>query len=111
LQEDVRCELTIGCKAPGCAARVGDRHAHAIGYVTVDTVADCMDRTAPNAADYATKPDSALTGTFEQIAFGRVIASGPLGDRPLPRPRMPRDPLARRPARRCPPLSPPPPAW
>jgi len=110
LQEEVRCELTVGCKAAGCTPRVGQRHAHAIGYVTIDAVADCMDLTAPNATDYATTPGGALTATFEQIANGRVIASGPLGNRLLPRPRMPRDPLARRPPRACPPLSPPPPA-
>lgn len=116
LLEAVRCTLTTGCKmalnAPdlACSTHVGQRHAHAIGYVTVDVIADCMDLTAPNAADYATKSNGTLTGTFEQIANGRVIATGALGDRPPPRPRMPRDPLARRPPRSCPPLSPPPPA-
>jgi|GEM_PF-5984102 len=111
MREEVRCELTSGCKATGCTPRMGERHAHAIGYVTIDIVEDCMDLTPPDAPSYTAKSSDALTGTFEQIANGSVIASGPLGDRPLARPRMPHDPLARRPPRECPPLSPGEPHW
>jgi hypothetical protein len=118
LQEAMRCQLTTGCrvdffKEEDCSKRVGERHAHAIGYVTVDLVDDCMDLTSPDVPDYELKRrvESVLSGTFEQIAFDKVIASGPLVDRaggPIPRfakPRFPRDPLAARPPRHCPPFS------
>ena len=119
LQEAMRCSLTTGCKLEltpfrlNCGTHVGKRHAHAIGYVTVDVIADCMDLTAPNIPEYAAqmRAEHVLTGTFEQIGNGVVLASGPLIDRaggPVPRffkPRFPRDPMARRPPRKCPPLS------
>jgi len=121
LLEAMRCQLTTGCNidlsAPGldCITRVGKRHAHAIGYVTVDVIADCMDLTAPDIPAYAAqmRAERVLTGTFEQIGNGAVLAKGPLVDRAgrsVPmffKPRFPRDPMARRPPRRCPPISPP----
>ena len=119
LQEAVRCQLTSGCKLDlnpwklDCGTHVGKRHAHAIGYVTVDVIADCMDLTAPNIPEYAAqmRAKHVLTGTFEQIGNGVVLAKGSLIDRaggPVPpffKPPFPRDPLARRPPRICPPLS------
>jgi hypothetical protein len=121
LLEAVRCQLTTGCHLDlnpfrlDCTKHVGDRHAHAIGYVTIDAVTDCMDLTSPETAAYAAKvsADRVLTGTFEQIANGGVLAKGPLIDReggpvpPFKKPRSPRDPLAKRAPRNCPPLSPP----
>jgi hypothetical protein len=117
--EAVRCQLTTGCRlnlAPyqlDCTKHVGNRHAHAIGYVTIDVVTNCMDLTSPDTAEYATtvSAERVLTGTFEQIGNGVVLANGALIDRaggPVPRfekPRSPRDPLAKRPPRECPPLS------
>jgi len=119
LQEGVRCQLTAGCRFDvngfrlDCTRHVGNRHAHAIGYVTVDAVTDCMDLTSPETAEYAARvsADRVLTGTFEHIANGVVLAKGALIDRaggPVPKfkkPRSPRDPLAKRPPRECPPLS------
>ena len=119
LREAVRCQLTTGCKLdlnawkPDCLTHVGKRHAHAIGYVTVDVIADCMDLTAPNIPEYAAqmRAEHVLTGTFEQIGNGVVLAKGSLIDRaggPVPlffKPRFPRDPMARRPPRICPPFS------
>ena len=119
LGEAARCQLTSGCRLEltpfrlDCTKRVGDRHAHAIGYVTVDLVTDCMDLTSPDTDEYAlnVRAESVLTGTFEQIANGEILAKGTLIDRaggpvpPFQKPRSPRDPLAKRPPRECPPLS------
>jgi hypothetical protein len=123
LQQTVRCQLTTGCRydlfagGPDCSKRVGDRHAHAIGYVTVDLVNDCMDLTSPDLPGYESqrRVESILSGTYEQHALGRITASGPLLDRaggpmpPFKKPRSPRDPLAKRPPRTCPPIEVPPP--
>lgn len=121
LQEGVRCQLTTGCRvdwAPyrlDCRKHVGNRHAHAIGFVTIDLVSDCMDLTSPDTPAYAAKiiAEPILTGTFEQIANGAVLTKGALIDRkggpapPFKKPRSPRDPLAKRAPRECPALSPP----
>ena len=118
LQEQVRCSLTTGCKVElwdetKCVAIVGDRHAHAIGYVTIDAVSDCMDLSSPETPQYAAqvRKDQAFTGTFEQMGNGRVIHSGALIEGGAPKkfhkPRSPRDPLAKTPPRKCPPFSPP----
>lgn len=115
LQHAVRCQLTTGCilemgsTDTECRRRVGERHAHAIGYVTIDSVADCMDLSSPETEAYVAqiRPEPVLEGTFEQFANGKVIASGALIDRaggPVPtfrKPRSPRDPLAKRPPRKC----------
>lgn len=118
----MQCGLTTGCALDlrtydiDCAKRVGERHAHAIGYVTIDSIDDCMDLTFPDPAAYpAHIGDPVLEGTFEQIANGAIIASGVLADRKggavpkFRKPRLPRDPLAKRPRRSCPPLAPVPP--
>lgn len=119
LQEAARCQLTAGCRLElvpfrlDCTKRVGERHAHAIGYVTIDLVTDCMDLTSPDTAEYATKirGERILTGAFEQIGNGVVLAKGALVDRAgglvptFRKPRFPRDPMAKRVPGNCPPLS------
>jgi hypothetical protein len=117
LKHTVRCQLTIGCPAglhdsnADCRP-VGSRHAHAIGYVTIDSVSDCMDLTSPNDQAYAAqiRHEAVLKGTFEQLANGKVVLAGALIDRaagPVPAftpPTLPHDPLAKAPPQQCPPL-------
>lgn len=119
LKEALLCQLTVGCRLEiqglqiDCTRHVGERHAHAIGYVTIDSVADCMDLTSPDTDAYAAqiRPEPVLEGKFEQVANGLVIHSGGLVDRAggaVPkfiRPSSPYDPLAKRSPRKCPPLS------
>lgn len=118
LRYTMHCQLTTGCAPPATAAdaecrmKVGRRHAHAIGYVTIDSVADCMDLTPPESEAYVAqiRPEPVFEGTFERFANGKVIASGALIDRAgravpkFKRPRSPRDPLAKSPPRLCQPL-------
>lgn len=119
LQQMMRCTLTTGClmdfttQQGRCARSVGGRHAHAVGYVTIDLVDDCMDLTPPESPEYAARVvhETVLQGSFEQMANGRHFASGPLPERVagLPRsfkkPRTPRDRAAQSPPLVCPPLA------
>jgi hypothetical protein len=113
------CERIVGTSDLDCQKKVGGRHAHAIGYVTVDAVSSCVDLTAPNVPAYAGQltGNRALTGTFEQIANGLPFETGSLIDRaggpppPFRAPPTPRDPLAKPPAEKCTALPPGPFAW
>ncbi|MEK6375039.1 MAG: hypothetical protein AABO58_20400 [Acidobacteriota bacterium] len=114
-----RCTLTTGCEYlwhvpnPNCERKVGGRHTHTIGYVTLDAVTRCDDLTSPEDPRYETRTEPLLTGTFEQIANGKVFERGPLGSevRPFRKPATPRDPLAKRPPRTCAPIPPTVPAF
>ncbi len=78
----VRYMLTSGCQLSSiiaCTAPMGHRHAHAIGYAVIDLMTSCS-----TSEDTPRLGDAALTGTFEQRAGGRLIASGPLVPMPLP---------------------------
>jgi hypothetical protein len=95
-----------------CRNKIGERHAHAIGYVTIDAVSDCADLTSPSLAEYSAQIrfDAVFTGSFEQIANGSVLSSGALMDRmggPVPqfdKPKTPRDPQAQQPPKKCAPI-------
>ena len=79
----VRYHLTSGCavsSVSGCAGDVvGHRHPHAIGYAVIDVMPSCT-----TSDELPRLEEPVLTGTFEQRALGRVIASGPLVPMPLP---------------------------
>lgn len=76
------CLLTVG-RSPGNfgvieGSVVGLRHAHAIGFITVDVVGDCRaDGPSPDHYEHILD-DAALTGTFELRAAGVMAAEGPL---------------------------------
>lgn len=58
-----RCTLTTGCEFiwhvpnPQCERKVGNRHAHAMGYVTLDVVTRCDDLTSPEDPRYETRTE------------------------------------------------------
>lgn len=81
LLSSIRYLLTSGCVAGffPCTATMGHRHAHAIGYAVIDLMTCCSTDARTPLLD-----DAALTGTFEQYAGGRLIASGPLVPLPMP---------------------------
>lgn len=71
--------LLRGSAASPCQTRVSERHAHAIGYVTVDVVSGDGLLPLTDPRFYATMLNAnVLTGTYEQRADGAVLASGPL---------------------------------
>jgi hypothetical protein len=79
LVASVRSTLTNGqstqCAAP---ARVGGVHAHAVGYATIDVVANCGPA-LPTDADYATKSllyDNVLSGDYQQVNSSQNFAQG-----------------------------------
>ena len=107
------CTLTTGCpyalgmSKNDCSKPAGRRHAHAIGYVTLEIIADCTDLHNPGA--FESLGAGNLTGSYEQIVQGRVFASGPLIDRAATnwrfrRQRLPFDPLAKQPPKECQPI-------
>jgi len=62
-----------------CQTRVSERHAHAIGYVTVDVVSGDGLLPPTDRPYYATLLNAnVLTGTYEQRADGNVLSSSPL---------------------------------
>ncbi|HKR66858.1 MAG TPA: hypothetical protein VJZ00_24235 [Thermoanaerobaculia bacterium] len=70
LLSDVQRTLTTGetSRCPS-SARVGGTHAHAIGYVTIDLVADCG-TTVHTDATYASQHllyDNVLSGDYQQV--------------------------------------------
>src|ERR1051326_945404 len=63
---DLRLVFTTGVGA-GCASQVGGVHANAIGYATIDVVANCAAKNA-SASDYFTTLllfDNVLTGDYQ----------------------------------------------
>lgn len=83
MASDARCMLTSGESsgvALPCDGVAGNRHAHAIGYVTVDAVRNCSLRPSvdPRYASEVLLHEAVLTGTFAQTAAGNVVASGAL---------------------------------
>jgi hypothetical protein len=66
---DLQSALTIGQTSSCGTARVGNVHARAIGYVTIDVVQNCNSR-IPIEAGYFTGDllyDNALIGDFQQV--------------------------------------------
>lgn len=130
LIEGTRCALTTGCPYPSmgtqtdCSKPWGGRHAHAIGYVTIDLMAGCEGLPSPDldsSRPELLRSDPVLAGTFQQIANGALIESGALSDRgglrswPFAARALPADPDAEAPSPDCshvkwycvPPISPP----
>jgi hypothetical protein len=85
LQPDIRSSLTTGVNSFCTAAqRVGGVHANAIGYVTIDVVANCTTN-LPTSASYYTNEilfDNVLIGDYQQInpnpATGNYAGGNPL---------------------------------
>ena len=72
LLDELRDAFTLGkISAPGCAVvkDVGGKHFNAIGYATIDVVANC-NTTSPLGAGYFTRDilfDNVLTGDYEDV--------------------------------------------
>ena len=87
LVAELRTAFTIGqISAPGCTIvnRVGGAHTNAIGYVTIDVVANC-NATSPLAPGYFTSEilfDNVLTGDYQHVspnpATGNYSSGSPL---------------------------------
>ena len=77
LINDLRQIFTSGKTSDGC--QVGNAHANAIGYITIDVVATCT-TAKPTSFGYAAIRlyDNVLTGDYEQLAqvSGRQYAQG-----------------------------------
>jgi len=69
LVADVRSALTTGAYPTGGCARIGNTHANAIGYITVDVANNCS-VTLPTTSTYYSGEilyDNVLTGDYQQI--------------------------------------------
>jgi len=68
LGNEIRSALTTGHNTACGSARIGNTHANAIGYITIDVVKTCAP-TLPNSAAYYDELlyDNVLTGDFQQI--------------------------------------------
>jgi hypothetical protein len=84
LVADVRSALTTGVISTCPSNRVGGVHANAVGYATIDVVANCTTNLPTSAAYYTSEIlfDNVLIGDYQQInpnpATGNYAGGNPL---------------------------------
>lgn len=82
--EDVRQALTSGVTTHCGLARIGATHHAAVGFITIDVVSACTERTPVDPLYYSDNIlfDNTLTGDYQQIwpdsAAGNFALGGPL---------------------------------
>jgi hypothetical protein len=69
LVADVRTALTTGAYPTGGCARIGNTHANAIGYLTVDVANNCSTSLPTNTSYYTGEIlyDNVLVGDYQQV--------------------------------------------